>query len=136
MRTPTPARRARTPFVIALVASMLGVFAFIASSASSTTASSANYLGSVALTPIRRPITGMTSTPSGRGYWLAADDGGVFSFGDARFHGSTGGIRLNRPVVDIASSASGGGYWLAASDGGIFSFGDAHFYGSTGNIRL
>jgi hypothetical protein len=136
MRSPTPARRARTSFVIALVAAMLGIFAVVSTSASSSTASSASYLGSVALSPIRRPITGMTSTPSGRGYWLAADDGGVFSFGDARFHGSTGGIRLNQPVVDIASSASGGGYWLVASDGGVFSFGDAHFYGSTGAIRL
>ena len=26
----------------------------------------------------------MAATPNGRGYWLVASDGGVFSFGDAR----------------------------------------------------
>ena len=39
----------------------------------------------------------------GGGYWLVASDGGVYSFGDARFMGSTGGMHLNAPVV-----ASGG----------------------------
>jgi hypothetical protein len=44
----------------------------------------------------------MTTTPFGKGYWLVASDGGVFAFGDARFHGSTGGIRLNQPIVGLA----------------------------------
>jgi hypothetical protein len=30
----------------------------------------------------------MASTPNGRGYWLIAKDGGVFSFGAATFYGS------------------------------------------------
>jgi len=42
---------------------------------------------------------GMAATPDGGGYWLVASDGGVFSFGDARFHGSTGAISLAAPVV-------------------------------------
>ena len=78
----------------------------------------------------------MAPTPSGHGYWLAASDGGIFSFGDAHFYGSTGNLRLARPVVGMAPTRTGHGYWLVASDGGIFSFGDAHFYGSTGNLRL
>ena len=78
----------------------------------------------------------MAATPDGRGYWLAASDGGIFTFGDAHFYGSTGNIRLNQPIVAMAPTPDGHGYWLAASDGGIFTFGDAHFYGSTGNIRL
>jgi hypothetical protein len=78
----------------------------------------------------------MAATPSGGGYWLVASDGGVFSFGDARFLGSTGGIRLNRPIVGMAATPSGGGYWLVASDGGVFTFGDAPFLGSTGAVRL
>jgi uncharacterized protein YkwD len=135
-RNPTPARRARTATVGALIAVLLGVFAVMSGPAAPSSASGANYLGSVALSPIRRPITGMTSTPTGRGYWLVADDGGVFSFGDAHFYGSTGGIHLNRPIVDIASTHDGRGYWLVASDGGVFSFGDASFYGSTGGIHL
>jgi hypothetical protein len=115
---------------------MLGVFAVMSSAAAPASSSGANYLGSVALSAIRRPVAGMSSTPTGRGYWLVADDGGVFSFGDAHFYGSTGAIHLNAPIVDMAATPSGRGYWLVASDGGIFSFGDAHFYGSTGAIRL
>ena len=74
------------------------------------------------------------ATPSG--YWLAAADGGVFTFGDAAFYGSMGGKPLNQPVVGMASTPDGGGYWLVASDGGIFNFGDAAFYGSTGGRTL
>ena len=59
-------------------------------------------------------------------------DGGVFSFGDAKFYGSTGGIRLNSPVLGLCPTPTGKGYWLYARDGGIFSFGDAAFFGSTG----
>jgi len=78
-----------------------------------------------------------TSTPLAPvGYWLAASDGGVFSFGDAAFHGSTGAMVLNRPVVGMAATPDGGGYWLVASDGGVFSFGDAAFHGSTGDRVL
>jgi uncharacterized protein YkwD len=135
-RTPTPARRARRSFVGVLTAAILGVVALTSGVAAPVGASGAIYRGSVALSPIRRPITGIAASPSGRGYWLVADDGGVFAFGDAHFYGSTGGIHLNRPIVDIAATPSGRGYWLVASDGGIFAFGDAHFYGSTGAIHL
>ena len=34
------------------------------------------------------PITGMAATPTGKGYWLCAADGGVFAFGDAPFLGN------------------------------------------------
>ncbi|HVL92337.1 MAG TPA: S8 family serine peptidase [Acidimicrobiales bacterium] len=70
------------------------------------------------------------------GYRMAAADGGVFTFGDARFAGSAGSLRLAAPVVATASTPSGNGYWLVASDGGIFAFGDATFRGSTGALRL
>ena len=71
----------------------------------------------------------MAATPDGGGYWLVASDGGVFSFGDARFAGSTGAMTLNKPIVGMAATPDGGGYWLVASDGGVFSFGDARFCG-------
>ena len=45
--------------------------------------------------------------PSGPGYWLFGRDGGVFSFGDARFYGSTGALRLNQPIVGMAPTPSG-----------------------------
>ena len=79
---------------------------------------------------LNKPVVGMAATPDGGGYWLVAADGGVFSFGDARFWGSTGHIVLNKPVVGIAATPDGGGYWLVAADGGVFSFGDATFYGT------
>ncbi len=78
----------------------------------------------------------MAPTPDGRGYWLVASDGGIFTFGDAQFYGSTGAIVLNRPIVGMASTPDGRGYWLVASDGGIFTFGDAPFFGSTGGAPL
>ena len=34
------------------------------------------------------PIVGIASTPTGRGYWLVAADGGVFAFGDATYLGN------------------------------------------------
>jgi hypothetical protein len=70
------------------------------------------------------------------GYWLVGSDGGIFSFGAARFHGSTGADTLNRPVVGITPTINEGGYWLVASDGGIFSFGNAGFFGSIPGLGL
>ena len=84
---------------------------------------------------VRTAARAGASGPAG-GYWLVASDGGIFSFGDARFFGSTGDVRLNRPIVGMAPTSSGSGYWLVASDGGIFTFGDARFFGSTGDVRL
>ena len=78
----------------------------------------------------------MATTSDGKGYWLVASDGGIFTFGDAKFYGSTGAMQLKQPVVGMAATPDGKGYWLVASDGGIFTFGDAKFYGSTGALQL
>jgi len=78
---------------------------------------------------------GSVVTPSGKGYYMVGSDGGVFSFGDARFHGSTGNIHLTKPVVGIVPNADNSGYWLVASDGGVFAF-NARFRGSMGGVRL
>jgi hypothetical protein len=43
------------------------------------------------------------SSPDGKGYYLVASDGGIFSFGDAAFFGSIGGKPLNQPIVGMAS---------------------------------
>jgi outer membrane protein assembly factor BamB len=82
------------------------------------------------------PVVGVAATADGGGYWSAATDGGVFSFGDAPFHGSMGGQRLNAPIVAIAATPDGGGYWEVASDGGVFAFGDAGYFGSMGGRPL
>ena len=93
-------------------------------------------LGPNSLTTPDTPVVGMASTPDGKGYWLVASDGGIFTFGDAGFFGSEGGAPLHDPVVGMASTPDGKGYWLVAADGGIFTFGDAGFYGSTGALTL
>jgi Fibronectin type III domain len=78
---------------------------------------------------------GPAATPTG-GYWEAASDGGVFSFGNAQSFGSAASLPLNHPVVGMTPTHDRQGYWLVASDGGIFNYGDAHFYGSTGGMTL
>lgn len=96
----------------------------------------AGHYGDMNGKPLNQPIVGMAPTPGGVGYWLVASDGGMFTFGDARFLGSTGAVRLNRPIVAMAATPTGNGYWLAASDGGLFAFGDAKYLGSMGATTL
>jgi uncharacterized protein YkwD len=95
-------------------------------------------INSAAIGPmaLNAPVVGMAATPTGKGAWRVASDGGVFTSGDAHFYGSTGAMHLNQPIVGIAATPTGRGYWFVASDGGIFSFGNAHFYGSTGAMHL
>jgi hypothetical protein len=78
----------------------------------------------------------MAATPDGKGYWEVRSDGGVFSFGNAKFYGSMGGTHLTQPIVGMTATADGKGYWLVAADGGVFAFGDAVFEGSMGGTRL
>jgi SpoIID/LytB domain protein len=93
--------------------------------------------GSMEGVALRAPVVAIAMTPTGKGYWMAASDGGVFSFGDARKDlGSLGGKPLNKPIVGMAATTTGNGFYLVASDGGIFTFGDAKFLGSMGAVRL
>jgi hypothetical protein len=77
-------------------------------------------------TKLVAPVTAIASTPSGGGYWMAAEDGGVFSFGDAQFRGalSSGG------VTSMAASPKGVGYWLVTASGEVHGFGDAAALGN------
>jgi ribosomal protein L24E len=95
----------------------------------------ASFHGSTSGKHLNSPIVGMASTKSGKGYWLVANDGGIFGF-NAPFFGSLGARHLNSPIVGMAATPSGKGYWLVAGDGGVFTFGDAKFYGSTGGMHL
>jgi hypothetical protein len=47
----------------------------------------------------------MAVTTTGNGYWEAASDGGIFTFGAAGFSSSMGGSVLEAPVVGIALAA-------------------------------
>ena len=82
----------------------------------------ARFFGSTGGIPLRQPIVGGGATPDGRGYWLVASDGGVFTFGDATFHGS---VASTTPVVGMVASADGLGYALVDSGGQAMVFGDA-----------
>jgi GH25 family lysozyme M1 (1,4-beta-N-acetylmuramidase) len=90
------------------------------------------------------PIVGMATRAQG-GYWIAAQDGGVFAYGGAPFYGSvyslgltglSGARPLAAPVCGIAATPSGNGYWGVAEDGGLFPFGDAPFFGNTYTLGL
>ncbi len=72
----------------------------------------------------------MAATASGRGYWLVASDGGMFSFGNARFHGSTGGRAIPAPISGMSASPGGKGYWLTGRSGQVYAFGDARNWGN------
>ena len=66
---------------------------------------------------------------------MVAQDGGVFTYGNAAFYGSRALKPLNQPVTGMAATPTGAGYWLAAADGGVFTYGDAGFYGAaTGKL--
>jgi hypothetical protein len=69
----------------------------------------ATFAGSAGGTHLTSPVVGMAPTPSGRGYWLVAADGGVFAYGDATFAGSAGGTHLTSPVVGMEGGTSPAG---------------------------
>jgi hypothetical protein len=101
----------------------------------------APFLGSTGSIVLNKPIVGIGATTSGQ-YYLAASDGGIFSFptgpSGPPFYGSTSSLKLNKPIIGM--TALQGGYYLSGSDGGIFAFptgpGGLPFYGSTGGMKL
>ena len=50
------------------------------------------YREDIAHAALNKPIVSTAATPNGGGYWMVASDGGVFSYGNAKFSGSTGGM--------------------------------------------
>ncbi len=53
-------------------------------------------------TVFQTAVLSYASPPTQRGYWFVASDGGIFSYGDAKFYGSMGGKHLNAPIVGVA----------------------------------
>jgi hypothetical protein len=70
-------------------------------------------------TPLVEPVVGLTSAPAGLGYWLVAQDGGVFAFGQARFVGSLGGNGGSpvRDIIGLFSRNGGQDYTLVEARG-------------------
>ena len=87
----------------------------------------AAYGGTVAPTAVR-----LVPVPSGGGYWLLSNQGGVYSYGSAQFYGSAAGQSYfsGRTAVGMAADPSGTGYWIVSADGGVYSYGSAGSYGS------
>jgi hypothetical protein len=64
----------------------------------------------------------MAATPSGKGYWLVASDGGIFNYGAANFYQT----KIGRvPVAGMTPARDGKGYWIARVDGTVAGFGSA-----------
>ena len=55
------------------------------------------FYGDMSGKQLHGPVVGSVATPTGHGYFMVGTDGGVFSFGDAKFHGSMGG-RASEPA--------------------------------------
>jgi hypothetical protein len=85
---------------------------------------------------LHRPVVDLVPTPSGRGYWELAADGGVFSYGDAGFFGSDARLERRAPAVGLAATPTGRGYWIATADGEVLPYGDAAAVGSAGGLPL
>ena len=94
--------------------------------------------------PVPPPTSPPTTAPrpietapvsANEGFWLLGKDGGVFSFGTAKYYGSIGHLAGAKKVVSMAADPDGVGYWFVGGDGGIFAY-KAPFWGSTGAIKL
>ena len=73
--------------------------------------------------------------PPRPGYWLAARDGGVFSF-NPPFEGSVPGVGAHvNNIVGMTYDSATGGYRLVGNDGGVFSF-NAPFEGSVPGLGV
>ncbi len=59
--------------------------------------------GSNSIAPLAKPAVGVVATSDGKGYWVSAQDGGVFAFGDAGFVGSLGGSPPASPIRSFAN---------------------------------
>jgi hypothetical protein len=73
-------------------------------------------------------ITGMTSTPDGKGYWMVDSSGHVYHYGDAQSLAEY--LSSNHPWISGIVASPSGGYWLFAASGNVYTSADASWYGS------
>src|SRR5947199_100956 len=70
-------------------------------------------------------FVGIEPTQSGNGYWLYRSDREVFAYGDARIYPITADAPRKSPIVGMASTPTGTGYWMLTALGGLIMAGDA-----------
>jgi uncharacterized protein YkwD len=65
------------------------------------------------------PVIGIDRPARGHGYWLVAQNGRVYPFGQAPHLASSSTSAMLSPTAASAPSP-GGGYWLGTQDGGVY----------------
>ncbi|WP_227647716.1 hypothetical protein, partial [Klebsiella pneumoniae] len=80
-----------------------------------------------------------TGAPNEAGYWVVADDGQVFNFGDARQQPRNDGQAFENtsfsPCVDMTSTPDGQGYWVLQTNGTVHSFGNTFVHAGPGPVN-
>lgn len=69
----------------------------------------------------------MKSTPTGKGFYVLFEDGGIHTYGDAVYHGH--GKGGDDAAVDLELTHSGKGYYILSKNGGVHTHGDAVYRG-------
>src|SRR6185369_12873863 len=97
----------------------------------------AQHLGDAGLLPGASAVD-LEPTPSGDGYWVVDDAGGVSSFGDAVYRGAPDSLTLAKgeKVTSLASTLTGKGYWMFTNKGRALPYGDAVSYGDMSKVTL
>jgi len=75
------------------------------------------------------PAVDLEITSTGAGYWILMADGGIYPFGDARYHGSPKRSGVGAGAVRMAARPRGDGYWVLGSDGVVRAHGAAGSFG-------
>jgi hypothetical protein len=90
----------------------------------------AQRFGDAGLTPGTNAVD-LEPTPTGDGYWVVDDAGGVAAFGDAVYRGSPDSLTVkgDEKVTSLSSTQTGKGYWMFTNKGRVLAFGDATHFG-------
>ena len=104
----TSRTRTRLAKPAAVAASLLAAALFSALAATPVAASSKTTTTTTTQTA-SSSTTGATLPVSDQSYWLATSDGGIFTFGNARFYGSMGGGSPPYTITAMTMMFSGKG---------------------------
>jgi hypothetical protein len=61
------------------------------------------------------PAVSIARTSDNRGYWIATQDGAVYSFGNAGYHGGANQFNHNGTIVGLAATSDSGGSSLSGT---------------------